>query len=375
MLKYRFIHQPNDGNHAAALQEMMITPGVANVDVAVAYATDSGVTVLLDSMDNNDRARRHWSVAAKRFLVGIDWLRTQPTALDRLAAIPGSNVRIYDGRTVVGKVGCIPRTPWHPKATFAYGADLRSAVHGSGNLSRNGLVGGAEVGSIAEVVNPLVAEEQLLWEVLDRNVTWFQGVWRSATPWRSIHSDYHARYKAEAVRRAIPTEDDTDPSEVVTTNRRGVTPERLHALRVANHLWIETGNLHKNRGPNQAGDQLMMSPMTRVFFGRSASRVDTNQALGNVPIRHAATGTFETRPMRFSDNSMDVLTLPVPGAPPWPATYDQTCLLFSKVAVGRDLHYEMRVASRTDKRRYRALSQAQTSDYRMTSGRAWGVFG
>lgn len=375
MLKYRFIHQPDSGSHAAALQEMMQTPGITNVDVAVAYASDSGVTVLLDSMDEHEPARSHWSIAAKRFLVGIDWLRSQPTALDRLAATPGSNVRIYDGRKVVGKVGCIPRTPWHPKATFAYGEDLRSVVYGSANLSRNGLVRGAEVGSIAEVVNPAVAEEQLVWDALDRNITWFHAAWRSATPWRSIRSDYHARYKVEAVRRAAPTEDDADPSEVLTTNRRGVTPERLRALRVANHLWIETGNLHKNRGPNQPGDQLMMSSMTRVFFGRSARRVGINHALGDVPVRHAATGTVGMRPMRFSDNSMDVLTLPVPGTPPWPASYDQKCLLFSKVAVGRDLHYEMRVVSGTEKRRCRALSQAQTSAYRMTSGREWGVFG
>ena len=131
MLKYRFIHQPDDENHAAALQELMLTSGITNVDMAVAYASDSGVTVLLDSMDAHEPARSHWSVAAKRFVVGIDWFRSQPTALDRLAAIPGSKVRIYDGRKVVGKVGCIPRTSWHPKATFAYGADLRSAVHGS----------------------------------------------------------------------------------------------------------------------------------------------------------------------------------------------------------------------------------------------------
>jgi hypothetical protein len=375
MLKYRFIHQPDGGNHAAALQEMVLTTGIANVDMAIAYASDSGVTVLLDSIDRHEPARAHWSAASKRFLVGIDWFRSQPTALDRLAAIPRSNVRIHDGRKVVAKAGCIPRTPWHPKVTSAYGADLRSAVYGSANLSRNGLLTGAEVGSIAEVVNPSGTEEQLMWDELDRNVAWFQAVWRSATPWRSIRSEYYDRYKVEAIPRAVPTEDDADPSEVLTTNRRGVTPERLHALRVANHLWIETGNLHKNRGANRPGDQLMMSPMTRVFFGRSARRVDVNHALGNVPVRHAATGTVEMRPLRFSDNSMDVLTLPVPGAPPWPTSYDQTCLLFSKVSVGRDLHYEMRVVSGRDKRRYRTLSQAQTSAYRMTSGREWGVFG
>jgi hypothetical protein len=47
-------------------------------------------------------------------------------------------------------------------------------------------------------------------------------------------------------------------------------------------MWIETGNITKNRGPELPGNQLMMKRMSRVFFGFSAKDLVENSTVGTV---------------------------------------------------------------------------------------------
>jgi hypothetical protein len=70
---------------------------------------------------------------------------------------------------------------------------------------------------------------------------------------------------------------------------------------------------------------------------------------------------------------MDVLTLPIPESP-WPLAYDQRVLLFTKVAVGRELHFELRVGNAAEVQLWQSKSRRLGTDYAMTSGRKWGVF-
>jgi hypothetical protein len=113
---------------------------------AVAYASFSGVRVLEKRIVTHIGSS--WCQINKRWLVGIDWCRSDPSALTRLASMPRSNVRVPNGRAVVKTTRCTPREPFHPKLFIFVGPKASAIICGSGNLSANGLTGGCECGSI-----------------------------------------------------------------------------------------------------------------------------------------------------------------------------------------------------------------------------------
>src|SRR5205823_2120716 len=116
--------------------------------VAVAYATLGGVKAFERRMEQGLGDR--WRAMQKRWLVGIDWCRSDPPALRRLSAIQNSAVKIPSGRTLVASA-CMPRDTFHPKLFMFDGPRLTSVVCGSGNLSVNGLTRGCECGSVVVV--------------------------------------------------------------------------------------------------------------------------------------------------------------------------------------------------------------------------------
>ena len=246
-------------------------------------------------------------------------------------------------------------------------------LHGSANLSRNGLEQGHEVGSLQIVRSPKNVSDRAVWDSIDSSLAWFDQEWNRATVYGSLRDSFRTRFDAEVVKRGAPTEDDAAPAASLDRTKRGVRLEQIGKLRASHNLWIHAGNLHKNRGPNKPGDQLMMSAMTRVFFGFQPLDVPRDTALGDVHVRHSISGLVLKRPLRFSNNSMDVLTLPVPESP-WPPSYDQRVLLFTKVAAGRELHFELRVGNAREARSWQSKSRSMGTEYAMTSGRAWGVF-
>ena len=88
----------------------LVRAGASMFDSAVAYVTDSGVDALLAAVASA-AAESEWKKLTKRFLVSIDWCRSDPTALERLASLPNSSVCVHDGRRVVDRSGCVPFVP------------------------------------------------------------------------------------------------------------------------------------------------------------------------------------------------------------------------------------------------------------------------
>ena len=91
---------------------------------AVAYATHSGVAEL-DAMLSG---LTDWRQTRKQWLVGIDYCRSDPLALAHLNKLPNSKVRIFDGKFVSGRKGCVPRNSYHPKAYLLLGSKRSAAV-------------------------------------------------------------------------------------------------------------------------------------------------------------------------------------------------------------------------------------------------------
>lgn len=362
MLEIVHIRQPGpNGAYAALLGSALGSAAFADLCFAFAYATHSGVRALAPAVES--------SPAAKRWLVALDWCRSEPWALDSLGMMPQSEVRVPDGHTTVASPGCAPHLPFHPKAVVARSSDAIAVVTGSGNLSRNGLTRGHEAATLVAVHRPRTQAERDAWTSCLGMATWFDSLWQAAPGYAAVADEYRRRY-AELQQIASPTPTDEDEASRFTT--RGMTAERLRLLRACEYLWIDAGNLHANRGAGRPGNQLMMSPGTRAYFGFGAEPLPRDTTLGHVSIEYA--GQLRTDcSLRFSNNSMDVLTLPVPnnGGPP---KYDGERVRFRKVANGSGLKFELALASGQDGMRWESASKRVKGSFAMTSGRQWGVF-
>lgn len=369
MIVQRFIAQPAGGIDYLQLFRTALECGrVERIDAAVAYATRGGVVAF-------DRALRalgeqSWIEMEKRWLVGIDYCRSEPRALRKLQQMPNSVVRIYDGETVVGRKRCMPVLPYHPKTYILWGPDLVGAICGSGNLSRNGLTKGHEVGNVMMTSDPQSEAELLIQQMCMNLSEWFDCSWRQASELDTVLSDYTAVYDSEENKEAPPpTDDDTASTDTLSRGRlAALSPEDLVKLRVCEHLWIEAGNLTKNRGEDRPGDQLMMKRFTRVFFGFAATDLPRNTSIGHLYIAHG--GRNHDCSLRFGHNGMDVLYLPVPGENDQSA-YDQKTLLFETLDEGG---FRLSVGTGRDKRSWRSRSRAIGACFSMTSGRQWGIF-
>lgn len=348
--------EASDGSYVAGVAAAYERVRPTQMMAAVAYATHSGVAELVHRLE----AMARWKKVRKRWLIGIDFCRSDPLALDELDTLPKSQVRIYDGAFVVGRKGCCPRTSFHPKVyAFRHNTE-KAVVVGSGNLSRTGLCSGIEAGAV--VADPTAS-------AFRRVRKWFDGHWEEATPLGEIADRYEARYRtADNRRHPMPTDDDAAPGSVGTG--RQLTPVQLRKLNVCAHLWIEAGNLHPNRGPDRPGNQLMLKRNSRVFFGFPARDVDKDTKLGDVAIEFSGTVRSDCS-LRFSNNRMDVLTLPVPGTE-GPEAYDRKTLCFEQVGLRQ---FRLTVGGRRDVARWKQRSKAVDGHFRMSTGRReWGVF-
>lgn len=346
--------EANDGSYVDGVAAAYARIRPTQMMAAVAYATHSGVAELLGRLGDKDS----WESVRKRWLIGIDFCRSDPVALAELDTLTKSKVRIHDGVFVAGRSGCCPRASFHPKVYAFRRKSKKTVVVGSGNLSRTGLCAGIEAGTV--VADPSISAFRQV-------RSWFDNHWQAATPLSEIADRYEAQYRA-ADNRRHPTPTDDDAAPVGTT--RQLTPLQLRKLNVCKHLWIEAGNLHLNRGAGRPGNQLMLKRNTRVFFGFPARDLPKDSTLGDVAIDYGGT----VRPdcsLRFSNNAMDVLTLPVPGSD-GPAKYDQRTLCFEQVGLRS---FRLTVGRPREVASWKRRSKAINGHFRMSSGgREWGVF-
>ncbi len=112
----------------------------------------------------------------------------------------------------------------------------------------------------------------------------------------------------------------------------------------------------------------MMTPMTRVYFGFPAQDLPPDTRIGEVSITYEDE-TRDDCSLVFSNNSMDKLTVPVPGSG-GPPSYDNQTLLFTKKPDGG---FVLSLGSAADKAAWKKASLAIEGYKKMSSGRQWGV--
>lgn len=362
MLVQRYSLQPDYGSpYVSLIAEALENGRFHSLDAAVAYATTQGVRALLPTLQIAPGLQTRW-------LIGVDWCRSHPQALSRLASLDQSEVRIHDGTFVVARHRCTPRVSFHPKSWILRGAEELAVVTGSGNLSETGLTRGFEHGSLLLVRRPRSVAERALWNSMRALCEWFDMAWPGATPYHVVRAGYASRFKSVL---STPTPTDEDATDAPSVGVEGAALERIRQLRAAMNLWIEAGTLSRNRGPGRPGNQLDMSAMTRVFFDFLAIGVPLNTVLGSVRMRLG--GNFFQENMRFGNNHMDKLNLPVPGGG-GPDTYDGRTLLFRRQLDANGSYFEVVVEDDGLAAGWKVASEAANTGYEMKGGRRWGVF-
>ena len=322
--------------------------------VATAYASYSGVKELIRTLPSLET-----EAFPKEFLLGIDWFRSDPAAINALSSLPRTRVTIHDGRTVLSAEDCIPERSFHPKTYLVTGRPNRLIV-GSANLSLNGLKRSVEISITTNNAQC----------ISDFNI-WFDREFAAATNWNVIREEYRQKFNNRPREKRVVQCDIEAPDEEVF-RRRWITAERIYIMQTAQHLWIDVGNLHNRDPQGLPGTDLQFAAMSRIFFGAPAIEVPGNTPLGNYDLTmdHALS---KTRPMVFNrSSSMDRLSLPIPGEDGWPAKYDGETLLFTKQP---DLSFKVTMAQGPSRRSW--IRRSRQSGFHVVmqqSNREWGAF-
>ena len=365
MLRIETIGQPGQGSVIELLADATQQQDFRHLRAAVAYATQSGIQLL----ERSDACRGPHLKA--QWLVALDWCRSEPAALSTLDSMPRSSVRVPFGIQIVNSPRCAPRIPFHPKGFLFLGPTARLLVSGSANLSRNGLSIGHELDTVIEVRDAKTSAERHVWKALGETNKWFRQLWQDATKYSQIESRYQSSH-SDSIREPVPTSDDETGSATIGRRNRFRAAD-LVRLRSAQHFWIEAGNVTRNRGQGVPGNQIMMRAMTRVFFGVEARDVPTDTHLLKLAIRHQGHISWD-RTLRYSNNSMDVLTVPVPGSPTGPSSYDNKILVFDKTSHNGVLIYELTIASPAERALLVRRSKRVSGNFSMSSGRQFGIY-
>ncbi|MCC6765244.1 MAG: hypothetical protein IT293_11340 [Deltaproteobacteria bacterium] len=364
MSRVDYIAQPAPRTTLDALQAILQDGAVESIDVAVAYVTSGGAYELLKRLA--ETLGEAWSGVPKRWITSFDYCRTEPVALASLLKVPKSSVRIHDARFCLDHGGA-PKMPFHPK-TFLVRTDLRDyALAGSGNMSRSGLLRGVEAGLVVSV-NRAGPTEPTAAAAMQSMRAWFSRTWNNATRLTpALFTGYRRLFEhRDNLKAPAPTEDDVASTD---TGRGTLSTKELQKLRVCTHFWIDAGNITKNRGPKLPGNQLMMKRLSRVFFGFPSTTIPKNTHVGDVRIGFDS-GPATLFSLTYSDNKMDKLVLPIPGAGGPPA-YDNECLLFVRT---KPRVFELTIGTKAAKAQWLKKSSAIDGAFHMASGREWGVF-
>lgn len=336
---------------------------------AVAYATWGGVNVLDKIL--REEVGNQWEKVKKQWLVGIDWCRTDPSALVRLAALSNSAVRIPNGEFLVNKMGCHAVVPYHPKLFLLCGKETSAIICGSGNLSICGLTKSCECGSLA-LVDHRGQEDADGRSQVAGLLKWFKDAWCHADIFSSSLSALYEKQCKNLLKqgRAVPTEDDAPPPDPGQGGRRkAVSREQIRALRTFDNFWIEAGVLGANLGRGIPGNQLDMVRYTRVFFGIPANDVERNTVVGHIHIVWEGQ-LFPDQTLKFGNNWMDKLNIP-PAGERGALFYQGKTLLFTRQPDGS---YHFAVGDKVQSKIWQRKSRTSGSLYKMSKGREWGLF-
>lgn len=301
-----FIHS-DDGasNTLSEIKRVNELVGPCDFIGLYAYATQSGVASFELEMGSD-----FWEHTPTRWLFGLDYGRTQPQAIRRIAEKANAQVRIADGAWIVNQEGFLPRRDYHLKASFLLNIPNArfGMVVGSGNFSSNGLRKSIEAGAVLYTENQ--GEYTQSFEAV---VGVANALWDQATPAEEILEAYEERW-------------------LDSFSRRGGEVEDIQiAVGEGDIFWIEAGYVTQNRGENRPGNQIDFPRGMSKYFGfNPPADLPVNSVIGAVTFQ-APIGDLVTRNLRLGNNHMEKVSLPIPESHGF-GIYDGKVLVFRRLA-------------------------------------------
>lgn len=326
-----------------------------------AFATMKGVRLLYASLAD---ASAGWAAARKRWVISIDSGITEPEALSFLLDQPRTEVRVPGAEQLLSR-RLRPVRRFHPKTLLlerrVEGFVPAAVIVGSANLTLSGL-------SLShEHVMSYVVPAGAATTPLDQGAMDCSAVFDAAT---RIDVPFVLRYAAIRPAAAPPAEDPENQEQVQLIGQDGaeIPITMAAALAAARHLWVDNEYVVPNRGRREEGNQVDLQRGTRVFFGFGDARLTPNSPIGSIRIEYE--GHAAVRNLRFGNNKMDKLDLPIP-VHEGPASYKHQTLLFTRKSKGV---FRLQIGSSTDIANWKDRSRAQETLFQMRSGREFGVF-
>ena len=332
---------------------------------AFAFATKKGARLLVDALSS---AMPNWNRVEKEWVVSIDYGLTEPDALRFLRSIGRSNVRVANAREVLQRRFLRPKTCFHPKTLIMRSGTAPSVgslalMVGSANLTVSGLCTNHEHLASAVWTHLQSSGQESVPAGILQQVHRVDALFAQA----SIASEALVREYTRVRPRHVTTADDNNPLASQLADRPVVSITRAAIMASSAKMWVEIRYVVRNRGRQREGNQIDLQRGCRAFFGLSTADVPKNSPLGQVTIRYGAIAT--PRNMRFGDNGMDKLDLPIPGLE-GPPSYRNTTLLFERSLDGS---FKMTVGTAHEAQVWKSTSREQGTLYRMQGGREYGV--
>ena len=358
------------GQTLLGIRSLAELKGYSQFRAGVAYATSNGSRLLVKTLWDISSFRK----SQKRWLISIDFGRTEPDALTYLGGISNTEVRIPNGLKVLEAGGFLPAVPFHPKAyavdNIAKGDNsVFGTFIGSGNLTGSGLLTGSECGVFSCWKGSSGTQKKEMHSAYDA-MSWFETVWGNANPVFDIIEKYTKQWKT--TKPPIVEEDEDAVDLYVGGTDHVVQGDFALALASANAFWIEVKELYKNRGANEAGNQVDTPGGRRVFFGFPSTAVARDTVLGQVVLQNDGFQPVDCS-IRFANNQMDKVNLPVPGTG-GPNSYDDSILRFERAGITEQglPKFLVTVGTNADLKKWKKEA-ASEQERVMQSGRRYGV--
>lgn len=350
------------GEIKQAILELAGNEPFESLFAAVAYSTMAGSIALVEGLRS---VMQDWPKVRKEWLISIDYGLTEPRALEYLQKLPKSKVRVPDGLELIDR-NLRPLKNFHPKVYFFTGKKpgVFGVVSGSANLTLSGLLFNSEqmVSSIWK--DPVSARDTKHRQESQTALDELKEAYERADV---ANVGFLEKYSKAWKKRGATNEDRSSQIRKLLPKTPVIGISKSAAYSVAKSFWVNIEFVVENLGPGNPGNQIDLQRGSRVFFGFSAKDVPRNTSLGSIDIIFG--GQTAKCNMRYGNNQMDKLNLPVPRNP-GPPTYQNTTLMFTKKGKS---NFELDVGTRARSRIWKVISQRQGTFYKMASGREFGV--
>lgn len=354
------VQRPGEGTAVLnAYRELAGSTAFGRVTGLYAFASLKGARLLHNVLSESPS----WQAATKRWVLSIDGGITEPGALRFLLGLPRTEVRVPHAEELLTR-NLRPMYRFHPKTLLMEKRETTfvpvAIMVGSANMTCSGLCFGHEHAMSAQATTgtlPATLTNGLA--ELERVVNW-------AT---SINTAFIDRYAAiRPAKPTLPEEFEDRRTDLLLQDKPVLPATQAAALAAADHFWIDIEYVVPNRGKHDEGNQIDMQRGSRVFFGFGDRTYQKNSPIGTVRISFGAHSA--SRNLRFGNNSMDKLDLPIPGVE-GPPSYSGETLLFTRESSGS---FRLVVGTAAEITSWKARSRAAGTLFTMRSGREFGVF-